>query len=203
MIPYGVSALQADRSEKYVVSGFSRTNERPPSGELHKCATRKNRRESTLTRQGGQPNLRVDLRRFSITRSARTYAAERRSQELQEGIHNRAPLFVEIAARDRFGGCSVPVRGVRLVTLAAVQIGVYPRAVRAGDVLRDLVRAIPVASSLVPQRCECAMHAVGWREPAQGCFELGKIHVDRIARPRLIALGGPGAIREACVAKRK
>jgi hypothetical protein len=80
---------------------------------------------------------------------------------------------------------------------------VYPRAVRAGDVLRDLVRAIPVASSLVPQRCECAMHAVGWRERAQGCFELGKIHVDRIARPRLIALGGPGAIREACVAKRK
>ena len=157
-----------------------------------------NRRESTLTCQGGQPNLRVDLRRFSTTCSAQMHATERRSQELQEGIHNRAPLFVEIAARDRFAGSSVPVSGIRLIALTAMQISVDPRAVRAGDVLRDLVRAVPVASSLVPQRLKRALNVRGRYSVLERGFELGKIHVDRLARePRVsfTLLSSPFSVR--------
>jgi hypothetical protein len=63
-----------------------------------------------------------------------------------------------------------------------MQVRVHPRAVSTGDVLRDLVRAVPVASPFVPQRFERAMHACRRRGCLERCFELGKIHVDRIAR---------------------
>jgi hypothetical protein len=134
--------------------------------------------------------------------TARARAEQMRLEELQQGFDNRAPLVVEVAARDRFAGSSVPVSGIRLIAFTAMQVRVHPRAVRTGDVLRDLMRAVPVASPFVPQRLECARHARRRRGLLERCFELGKIHVDRIARPWLITFGGPGAIREACEAKR-
>ena len=49
---------------------------------------------------------------------------------LQESADDRAPFLIETAVRDRFAGLPIPVRGVRVVSFAAVQIGMHPRSIR-------------------------------------------------------------------------
>ena len=83
--------------------------------------------------------------------------------------------------RDRFAGLPIPVRGVRFVAFATVEIGMHPRSIRGADVLRDLVRAIPVAAPLVPEGLEQRRDAGRRRRRLQGLFEFGEIHGRSIA----------------------
>lgn len=55
---------------------------------------------------------------------------------------------------DGLSGAAIPVRSIRAIAFAAVQIRVHPGAVGAFDVLGNLVRAVPVAAARVPQRVE-------------------------------------------------
>ena len=44
--------------------------------------------------------------------------------------------------------------GVARVSLLAMQVGMHPRAIGIRDVLRDLVRCVPVAVTIVPERLQ-------------------------------------------------
>jgi hypothetical protein len=94
----------------------------------------------------------------------------------QQRFDHRAPLFIEMAAHDWFSSLAIPILGIRLIIFATVEIGVHPRAFRTGDVLRDLVRAVPVAASLVPQRFEHSRQTRGGLRLLQRFFERLEIH---------------------------
>jgi hypothetical protein len=81
----------------------------------------------------------------------------------QQCFDNGGPFLIERTAGDRLPGVLIPVRRIGRIALAAVQIRVHPRAVGAGDLLRDLVRAIPVPTAFVPQCLQGIGKTVRWR----------------------------------------
>ena len=61
-----------------------------------------------------------------------------------------------------FTGTAVPVTGIDVVALDAMQIGVHPRARFIILSLSQPVRLMPIALCLVPQRLQRTLDAFGW-----------------------------------------
>ena len=70
---------------------------------------------------------------------------------VEERTRDLAPLVIE--RRRGFGAArtAIPVACVVWIAFLAVQIGVHPGSVSRVDLLRQLVRAAPVAPRIVPE----------------------------------------------------
>lgn len=88
-----------------------------------------------------------------------------------------APLIGERNGGDRPAGAAVPVCGVARIPFLPVKIGVDPRGLGVVDVLRDVVRLVPVAFRVVPEREEQGRQAGGWSRRGEGCLEFCERHV--------------------------
>src|SRR5262249_18234949 len=62
------------------------------------------------------------------------------------------PLEVERVGRDRLTGAFVPVGGVAEIAFLAMQVRMHPGGVRILDVLGEMMRSVPFAARIVPQR---------------------------------------------------
>jgi hypothetical protein len=114
--------------------------------------------------------------RFAAPSRSKSYETASTFGTLQQSLDNCAPFIVQIAAGDWFARLAIPIRGVRLITFATVQIGVDPRSIWRADVLRDLVSPIPVAAPLMPQGFQERRDAGRRCRRPQRSFELGQIH---------------------------
>jgi len=66
----------------------------------------------------------------------------------QQPVHNRVPFALRVTVAGRPVGSTVPILGIRQIAFLAMQIGVYPGAVRAFIALGGLVALFqsPLAS---------------------------------------------------------
>ena len=89
---------------------------------------------------------------------------------------DRRPFLGERRAARRLAGAAVPVAGVAGVAFFAVEIGVDPIAGAALVGLRQLMRAVPVALGLPPQRLQRGAQALGRRGDGERSAKGGEIH---------------------------
>ena len=68
----------------------------------------------------------------------------------------RFPLIIEGAFKNRSIRCAIPMARVRDVTLFAMKVGVNSGAERIVAILDLLMRAIPLALAIKPQRLKMA-----------------------------------------------
>src|SRR5688572_2917457 len=68
--------------------------------------------------------------------------------------HQLFPFRVERQGRRGGAGAAVPVFGVRLVAFLAMQVGMDMRAISVVALLRALMRLVPVAPGIPPQRLQ-------------------------------------------------
>jgi hypothetical protein len=71
--------------------------------------------------------------------------------DVKEREDELTALGLEALARYVAVSPAIPVGGVGGVAFLAVEIGMDPCAVPAGDVLGDLVSGVPVATAVVPE----------------------------------------------------
>ena len=72
------------------------------------------------------------------------------------------PFPVERLPANGFTGPTIPVGGVALVALLAVQVRMHPRSLDALVLLRGFVRPLPIALGIPPQPGE-GVRESGWR----------------------------------------
>ena len=70
----------------------------------------------------------------------------------EQRTRDSVPLGIQRIRRHELTRAVVPVSGVSVIAFLPVQIGVDPRASPVLDAVGHLVRFIPVASRVVPQR---------------------------------------------------
>src|SRR6187455_842220 len=73
---------------------------------------------------------------------------------VEEFAGEGGPLVIQGSVEGRAACLAVPVAGVAQVAFLAVQVGVDASAVRPADVIRELVRSVPVAAAVQPQRAQ-------------------------------------------------
>ena len=72
---------------------------------------------------------------------------------LKQAIDQGAPFFVErLARRESFAGLAVPITRVRFVAFLTMKISVEEGGRLRRDVLNDLVRGVPIAALVAPER---------------------------------------------------
>src|SRR5262245_46309927 len=74
---------------------------------------------------------------------------------LKQALDQIAPFFVErLAGRERFAGLAVPITRVRFVAFLTMQVSVEAGGRLRRYVLNDLVRGVPIAAPVTPERCQ-------------------------------------------------
>src|SRR5215475_2333418 len=81
---------------------------------------------------------------------------------LQQALDKVAPFFVErLARRESFAGLAVPITRVRFVAFLTMQISVKAGGSFSRDVLNDLVRGVPIAALVAPERGQIGRQSFG------------------------------------------
>src|SRR5262245_21048225 len=113
---------------------------------------------------------------------------------LKQALDQVAPFFVErLARRESFAGLAVPITRVRFVAFLAVQIGVEAGGRLRRDVLNDLVRGVPIAALVAPERGQIWRQSFGRLLSIQARFELVESHGWRMSKGETTANGKESA----------
>ena len=78
----------------------------------------------------------------------------RASAACEQCVCDASPFLVERSARDGLRRPAIPVGRVASVALLAMKVGVDPGAVAAVVILRDLMRAVPIAAGFEQESAE-------------------------------------------------
>jgi hypothetical protein len=98
------------------------------------------------------------------------------STRCKQCTHDSRPLIGEPATRRAPTGASVPIGGIALVALFAVQVGVDPGTSRTFILLRRFVRSHPIALSIPPQPGQRKVQVSGRSLAAKRVLESIDIH---------------------------
>ena len=102
---------------------------------------------------------------------------------LKQVIDQVAPFFVErLARRESFAGLAVPITRVRFVAFLTMQISVEAGGRLRRDVLNDLVRGVPIAALVAPERGQIGRQSIGRLFLIQARFELVESHSGRMSK---------------------
>jgi hypothetical protein len=113
---------------------------------------------------------------------------------LKQELDQVAPFFVKRLVRwERFAGLAVPITRVRFVAFLTMQVSVEAGGRLRRDVLNDLVRGVPIAALVAPERGQIGRQSLGRSLLIQARFELVESHCGRMSKGETTANGKESA----------
>src|SRR5215510_8144129 len=102
---------------------------------------------------------------------------------LKQAFDQVAPFFVErLVRRESFAGLAVPIKRVRFIAFLTMQISVEAGGRLRRNVLNDLVRGVPIAALVAPERGQIGRQSFGRSLLIQARFELVESHSGRMSK---------------------
>ena len=95
---------------------------------------------------------------------------------LEQCCGNLVPFGIKRSVTGRASGSTVPVRGIRQVSLDAMQVGMHPGSRTRLYVLNDYVAGFPTVAKREPECPEFFREVVGWVVVAERVLEFGERH---------------------------
>ena len=115
---------------------------------------------------------------------------------LKQALDQVAPFFVErLSRRKSFAGLAVPITRVRFVAFLTMQISMEAGGRFRRNVLNDLVRGVPIAALVAPERGQIGRQPFGRLLLIQTRFELGESHSAQKSKGETMADGKESASR--------